>query len=82
MFTLETLTEFLGWSSLINMIILLFVSILLVLMRQSIMNIHSKMFGLKETHLSEAYFQYLAQYKIAIFIFNLVPYIALKIMAN
>lgn len=80
--TLETLTEFLGWSTLINTLILLFASVMMVLMRKSIMSIHSKIFGLKETHLSEAYFQYLAQYKIAIFIFNLVPYIALKFMAN
>ncbi len=82
MFTLETLTEFLGWASVINISILFLTSISLILMRESIMRIHSKMFGLDTTHLSEAYFQYLAQYKIAIFIFNLVPYIALKIMGN
>lgn len=82
MFTLETLTEFLGWSSLINMSILFFTSVSVILMRENIMRIHSKMFGLDTTHLSEAYFQYLAQYKIAIFIFNLIPYFALKIMAS
>ncbi|MEN8727560.1 MAG: DUF6868 family protein [Sulfurovum sp.] len=81
MFTLQTLTEFLGWASVINISILLISSISLILMRESIMRIHSKMFGLDDTHLSRAYFQYLAQYKIAIFIFNLVPYIALKIMS-
>ena len=81
MFTLQTLTEFLGWASVINISILLISSISLILMRESIMRIHSKMFGLDATHLPSAYFQYLAQYKIAIFIFNLVPYIALKIMS-
>lgn len=82
MFTTETLIEFLGWSSVINICILTISSILLVLMRKNIMRIHSKMFGLDEEFLSRAYFQYLAQYKIAIFIFNLVPYIVLKIIAN
>lgn len=81
MFTLQTLTEFLGWASVINISILLISSISLILMRESIIRIHSEMFGLDDTHLSRAYFQYLAQYKIAIFIFNLVPYIALKIMS-
>lgn len=82
MFTLQTLTEFLGWSSIINISILTITSVLLMLMRESIMRIHSKMFGLDTIHLSHAYFQYLAQYKIAIYIFNFVPYIALKIMGN
>jgi hypothetical protein len=31
--------------------------------------------------LSRAYFQYIAQYKIAIIIFSLTPYVALKLMA-
>jgi Family of unknown function (DUF6868) len=39
------------------------------------------MFGLSEADLSRAYFQYLAQYKIAIFVLNLVPYVALEFMA-
>jgi hypothetical protein len=82
MFTVETLTEFLGWASVINISILMISSILLILMRKSIMSIHIKMFGLDAEYLSRAYFQYLAQYKIAIFIFNLVPYIVLKIIGN
>ncbi len=53
----------------------------LALMRSPISQIHAKMFGLNEVDLSRAYFQYLAQYKIAIFVLNLVPYIALKIIA-
>lgn len=82
MFTLQTLTEFLGWASVINIGILLITSVLLILMRETIMHIHSKMFGLDTKHLSKAYFQYLAQYKILIYVFNIVPYIALKIMGN
>jgi Zn-dependent protease len=50
-------------------------------MRGVIAGIHAKMYGLSEADLSRAYFQYLAHYKIAIFVFNLVPYIALVIIA-
>lgn len=38
------------------------------------------MFGLSQDDLSRAYFQYLAQYKIAIFVLNIAPYLALKAM--
>ena len=46
------------------------------------MKIHRKMFGLSEEVLSKEYFRYLANYKIAIFIFNLVPYLALRIVIS
>ena len=81
MFTIETLTELLGWASVINVCILIIASISVMLMRNAMISLHGKMFGLDSADLSRAYFQYLAQYKIAIFVFNLVPYIALKIIA-
>ena len=49
-------------------------------MRGPVARIHSKMFALDEVDLSRQYVQYLGQYKIAIFVLNLIPYIALKIM--
>jgi hypothetical protein len=49
-------------------------------MRGTISKIHGNMFGLEEAELSRAYFQYLAQYKILLFVFNLMPYLALRIM--
>ena len=80
MITIATLTEFLGWSSIINVGVLLFASLAVMLMPDSMRNIHRKMFGLDDAELSRAYFQYIAQYKIAVFVFNIVPYVALKIM--
>ena len=79
--TVETLTELLGWSTVINFGLLMFSVIKLVLVRGWVSKIHSMMFGLSEVELSRAYFQFLAQYKIAIIVLNLVPYIALKVMA-
>ncbi|WP_372724105.1 DUF6868 family protein [Immundisolibacter sp.] len=79
--SIETLTTFLGWSTVINFGVLTVAAILLILMRGPISTLHARMFSLDEAELSRAYFQYLAQYKIAIFVFNLAPYIALKIMA-
>jgi len=80
MFTMSTLTEFLGWTSVVNICILIIASLAVMLMRESMTKLHRKMFGLDTADLSRAYFQYIAQYKIAIFVFNLVPYVSLKIM--
>jgi uncharacterized membrane protein len=78
---LEMATEFFGWCTVINVGILIFAAIFLVFMRSAIASVHGKMFKLSEEDLSRAYFQYLAQYKIAIFVFNLAPYFALKIVS-
>ncbi|HBZ30201.1 MAG TPA: hypothetical protein DEO56_06340 [Nitrosomonas nitrosa] len=79
--SIELITEFFGWCVVINTSILISATFFLVPMRDSISNIHGKMFMISEENLSHAYFQYLAHYKIAILIFNLVPYIALKLVA-
>ena len=81
MSSLETLTAFFGWCTAINIGLLTIAAVFLGFMRVPISQIHAKMFGLNEADLSRAYFQYLAQYKIAIIVLNLVPYIALKMMA-
>ena len=79
--SLDSLTSLLGWCSAINIGVLMFASLMVISMRDTIVSIHARMFGLSEGDLLRAYFQYLAQYKIAIFILNIVPYIALKITA-
>lgn len=79
--TMETLTTFFGWCSAINIGLLMLTSLSLLVMRGTITKIHSKLFGLSEEDLARAYFQYLAQFKIAVIVFNLVPYIALRVMA-
>jgi len=80
LYSIETITAFFGWCTIINYGILIFITIFIVLMRGWMSGIHSKMFVLSEEDLSRAYFQYLAQYKIAIFFFNFAPYVALKIL--
>ena len=78
--TVEMMRAVLGWCSVINIGLLMFSSIFVIALRTTASRIHGKMFNLDEKYLSQAYFQYLAQYKIAIIVFNVVPYFALKIM--
>lgn len=78
---IETLTTFFGWCSVINIGVLVFSTIALVAMKGPISTVHSKLFGISQEKLPAAYLQYLGSYKIAIFIFNVVPYFALKLMS-
>lgn len=77
--TLQELESFLGWCTVINIGVLSVSAVAIVLMRGMATRIHGMMFGLDEVDLCRGYFQFLAQYEMAIFIFNLVPYLALKI---
>lgn len=77
----DSATQFFGWMSVINIGLLLISSIGVIAARDAISSIHGRMFGLESADLSRAYFQYLAQYKIAIIIFSITPYFALKLMS-
>ena len=78
--SVETLREFLGWCSVINIGVLLLSSTMVVLMRGWLVNIHARMTGMNEEELPVLYFQILGNYKMLIILLNIVPYIALRIM--
>jgi len=80
--TINTMREFFGWCSVINIGLLCFSTVVVIAIRGTAVRIHEKMFALDEQSLLKAYFQYLAQYKIAIIIFCIVPYIALRLMGS
>ncbi len=77
---MATLTAFLGWCSVINIGILVFSAILISIVKESVAKIHGAMFGIDQHHLPSIYLQILGNYKMAVFVFNIVPYFALKIM--
>ncbi len=79
--SLDAVTTFFGWATVINFVFLTVATISIVTMRGFISGMHGKMFGLDPVDLSRAYFQYIAQFKIAVIVFSLTPYIALKLMA-
>lgn len=79
--SIEQLTSFFAWCTLINFALLIFATIWLLAFRGFVIRIHSRMSGLEENDLTIIYFKYLAYYKIAIIVFNLVPYLALRIIS-
>jgi len=54
---------------------------MMIIMRDLAVRIHSRLFRVDPEALPMTYLQYLGNYKIAIIILNIVPYIALRIMA-
>ncbi|MCK5881192.1 MAG: hypothetical protein KAG18_04895 [Sinobacterium sp.] len=82
MLTLSAITEVLGWASLLNIAFLMFTTLSMILMKNSISLIHSKLFGINEKDLPKIYFSYLANYKILSLVFFIAPYISLKIMGH
>ena len=82
MISYQKLTAFFGWSSVINIAILCVTFFLLVAIRGVVLPIHSNIFGINAEDLAQIYFQWIGDYKTLIIIFNLVPYVSLKIIGS
>ena len=78
---LSTITTFFGWCTIINIGLLTYSSIMIIILNAPVKKLHAKMTHISPEKLNEMYFNFLGNYKLGIFIFNLVPYCALKIMA-
>ncbi len=79
---MPVLTDFaglLGWCTLINTVILCLATFALTVMRSTVLSVHRKMFAVEEKDLMRLYVQYLGNYKILILVFNLVPYLAIRL---
>lgn len=78
---METLTSFFGWCTVINVAFGSFAAIWIVVFRGFTKGLHSAILGVDEDTLDTLYFQFLGNYKLLIFVFNFVPYLALRIMS-
>ena len=78
--TIEQITAVLGWCTVINSAVLLLATLMLILMKDFAARVHGGLFRLSPAALEAQYFQYLAQYKLLILVFNLVPYLALRLI--
>ncbi|NIP31693.1 MAG: hypothetical protein GTO02_19565 [Candidatus Dadabacteria bacterium] len=77
---INTLREFFGICSLINIGILLYWFLMLLMVRDWIYKIHSKWFKIPEDRFDDIHYRALAYFKLSIFLFNVVPYFALVII--
>ncbi len=78
--SIPILTSFLGWMLVLNVGLLLFSTIMLSLCKTWVTKVHAKLFNLNADALGIEYFRYLANYKVLVIVFNLAPWVALKLM--
>ena len=78
--TLELLTQFFAWFTLLNFAVLLFSWLLFIPLKGFVMQIHSASLGIEQSELPRLYFQFFAIYKVLILTFGLVPYLVLRLV--
>jgi hypothetical protein len=76
----ETLRSMLAWCTLLNYAILLVWFFVLMFARGWVFRLHIQWFKLSEEKFDTLHYQAMAVYKIFILVFNLTPYLALRIL--
>ena len=79
--SIDALTSFFGWCTVINIGIYLLTVIALTLLRDFVYRFNGKIFALSRDDVARISFQYVGAYKLAITVFCFVPWAALKLMS-
>lgn len=77
---IEMLSQFFLWCSIINLVASLLVFLVLMIGKNRVYRIHSKLFNVSEEKAAEAIHSSMINYKTIIFVFNIIPYIAIQII--
>ncbi len=80
--TFETTRSILAWCSLINLGLLTWWFLFFVFARNWMLKIHGRWFRIPEERFDSIHYSGMAFYKICILIFNLVPYLAMRIIVS
>jgi hypothetical protein len=76
------LCNFFKWCFIINAGIFVFWFVVYLTARDTIYRIHARWFELSKEQFVSVHYRLMGQYKLAIFLLNLVPWIALLILAD
>jgi hypothetical protein len=77
---LSTLTAVFGWMTLLNTALLSLAALILIAGKTWITRLHGRIMHMPEDDIARAHFAWLANFKIAVIVFNLVPWLALLIV--
>ena len=77
--SIEIFESFLAWCTLINLVILIVWWLFLIVGGDWMRRKHGKMFDLSEEGIATAHYNVLAHFKILWVIFNLTPYLVLRL---
>jgi hypothetical protein len=79
--TVNYIAAILGWCMVINYGILLIWMVFLMSGRIWMYRVHNRWFDIPDQEFNAAHYRLMGQFKLYIMIFNLSPYIAIRIMA-
>ena len=79
--TIETLRHFFGWCSLINYVILLLWLFIYLFLKPMLFGVASRLFKMSDEQTRVATYTGMSYFKMGIMLFNLAPYIALRLMS-
>lgn len=77
---IEIIRAALAWSTVINMVFLIWWLLILTLAHDWVYRLHRKWFKLSVESFDTIHYSGIGLFKICIFVFNLVPYLALRIV--
>jgi len=79
---IDSLRSLLGWCTIFNSGLLLFWAVCFIFCRSFIHSFHGRMFEIPATTMNAIHYSGMLFFKIVIFVFNLVPYLALRFFAG
>lgn len=78
--SIETLTTFFGWLSVVNITILVATGLTVMFARGWHVALQVRMFGIEPEKMKALNLQYLSFLKVAVIVTSIAPYIALRLM--
>jgi uncharacterized protein DUF6868 len=78
--SLEQITNLFQWMTIINVLLLVFSSVLVMTLKEVVCKMHGKLFGLEKNQVAIVIYSYIGMYKILVIVFNIIPYIALRVI--
>ena len=78
----NSLTRFLGWCTVLNLGLLLLGGSAWILLKADVATLGAGLFGVSDGEMKTTFLRVLMQYRAAIILLNLVPWLSLKIMAR
>jgi hypothetical protein len=77
---IESIRAFLMWCTILNVTLLVLSSLICLCAADWVYRIHGKWFSISRENFNVAIYSFLGLYKILVFVFNLIPYVALLIV--
>lgn len=79
--SIQDIAAVFGWMTIVNVVIYTWVALFVIFGRDWMARMQARILGIPEEKMPDYFIDYLSRYKLAILIFNLAPYLALRIVA-